>query len=238
MAEQFFVSKIEDGNLAWRYGSAPDVEANRSKWFAKIGIDPQKVVLASLVGGADVRIVTAKDAGQGILVPDPDIPDADILITNDPSLKLMTVLADCLGIAVFDPEHGAIGLAHAGYRGVNQYVPQKMIQAMTDAYGTDPKKLIVRLSPGLHADYALFDEEHIEERFTETFWAAYIEESGNNERPWKVDWIQAALDQLEELGVKVPPYPADTYTGPYFSHRRSTVNSEPEARYAVIAGFQ
>lgn len=235
---QFLVSQIGDGNMAWRHGSAPSVTENRERWFEKNKVKGKDVVLASLVGGADIRFVTVADAGVGILTPDLDIPDADILISDDPNLKLMTVLADCLGVAVFDPANHAIGLAHAGYRGVDQYVPTKMVEAMIERFDSNPADLIVQLTPGLNGSHSLFSEGQMEERLTETFWAGYTEESGDVERPWRVDWIQAALDQLAELGVAVPEYPSDTFTGPYFSHRRSVINKEAEGRFAVLVGWQ
>ncbi|CAN5182587.1 peptidoglycan editing factor PgeF [soil metagenome] len=233
----FRVSTLEDGNMAWRWGIAGEVLGNRSEWLKSVGVEPQSVALASLVGSDAIRLIGESDLGWGMLSFDDSLPDADILLTSTPGARLMMVVADCLSIAVFDPAHSAIGLAHAGHPGVNLEVPRKLIAAMVREFGSRPQDLEVHISPARDTHQATYDDHFLATRFTAHFWPHYTTPSGDAVRPWKVDWIQAALDQLESCGVVVPGYPEDTYTGPYFSHRRSEATGEPEGRFAVLAGF-
>ena len=45
------------------------------------------------------------------------VPGADALITASPGLLLGVLVADCAPILLADPVSGAIGVAHAGWRG-------------------------------------------------------------------------------------------------------------------------
>jgi copper oxidase (laccase) domain-containing protein len=233
----FKVSHLEDGNMAWRWGIAGEVLGNRSEWLKSIGVEPQTVALASLVGGDAIRMIGHSDLGWGMLSFDDSLPDADILLTNTPGARLMMVVADCLSIAVFDHANRAIGLAHAGHPGVNLEVPRELIMAMMREFGSRPEDLEVHVSPARDTHQATYDDHFLATRFTAPFWTHYTIPSGDPLRPWKVDWIQAALDQLESCGVEVPDYPEDTCTGQYFSHRRSEATGEPEGRFAVLAGL-
>lgn len=233
----FRFSTLADGNMAWRWGEAGDVLANRNTWLKSLGIDPRHVALASLVHGDAVREVGAADLGRGMLAYDAELPDADILVTNLPGAFLMMVVADCLAIGVVDRVQGAIGLAHAGHPGVNIGVPGKLVKAMVELYGSQPENLEVFLSPARDTHQALYDDEFMRTRFTANFWPRYTIPSGDAERPWKVDWIQAALDQMRAEGIIVPKYPEDTVTGQYFSHRRSEMRGEPEGRLGVVVGI-
>lgn len=233
----FRCSKRGDGNMAWRWGEAGEVLGNRSAWLKSIGVNPGDVALASLNHGDAVRVVGPDDLGWGMLSYDDSLPDADILITNLSGARLMMVVADCLAIAVFDRVTKSVGIAHAGHPGVNLGVPRKLIGAMVSEFGSNPADLEVRLSPARDTHQATYDDHFLSTRFTADFWPRYSFPSGDSERPWKVDWIQAAIDQLTSTGVVVPGYPEDTVTGDYFSHRRSESTGEPEARFAVVAGW-
>ena len=71
----------------------------------------------------------------------------DGLITNVPGLALRIVVADCCAVYLVDPVKRAIGLVHSGKKGTEAKISVTAIAAMTAEYGSDPRDLLVRLSP-------------------------------------------------------------------------------------------
>lgn len=77
------------------------------------------------------------------------IPGVDALITNIPNLALIIKTADCLPIFLFDPKNMAIGLVHAGWRGVAAKIHIKTVERMTKEYGTKPQNIIAAIGPAI-----------------------------------------------------------------------------------------
>jgi len=82
------------------------------------------------VHGSDVLTVS----GPGVS------GEADALVTGTPGLPLAIFTADCLGV-VFESE-GAVGVAHAGWRGLNAGVLEATREIMT-VLGGAPMRAIV-----------------------------------------------------------------------------------------------
>lgn len=76
-------------------------------------------------------------------------PEADALITNKKGLTLAIFTADCLPIFILDPEKGAIGIVHAGWRGTMNRIVQRTIEEMKRAYQTNPSSCLAGIGPGI-----------------------------------------------------------------------------------------
>lgn len=70
-----------------------------------------------------------------------DIEGVDALITNQKGVTLVTYYADCTPLFFVDTNKKAIGLAHAGWRGTVGRIGEKVVQKMTELYGTNPSDL-------------------------------------------------------------------------------------------------
>jgi copper oxidase (laccase) domain-containing protein len=86
-----------------------------------------------------VVAVTASDAAAR--------PEADGLVTNDPSVCLGVYVADCCAIYLVDPERRAIGLLHSGRKGSELGIARAGVERMVAEYGCDPAGMIAQLSP-------------------------------------------------------------------------------------------
>ncbi len=73
----------------------------------------------------------------------------DGLITAEPGCGLTMNYADCAPILLYDPVREAIGLGHAGWKGVVNDLPGAMVRAMERAYGSDPAELIAGVGPSI-----------------------------------------------------------------------------------------
>jgi YfiH family protein len=92
----------------------------------------------------------------------------DGMITNVPGLVLAIQTADCLPVLLADPEHRAIGAFHAGWRGTLARIVEKGIGEMRRRFGTDPKRILAAIGPGIHACCYVVGEE-LREQFQSQF---------------------------------------------------------------------
>lgn len=124
--------------------SVPDekerVYANRRRAYGLYGRDTDTVVHAHLTHGSDVGRVTQVHNGTWY-------PEVDGIITNEPGCALTMNYADCTPIFLYDPEHHAIGLGHAGWQGTVKDLPGAMVRAMQRAFGSRPSSLLAGIGP-------------------------------------------------------------------------------------------
>ena len=76
-------------------------------------------------------------------------PRTDGVITECKEVLLTTVHADCLPVWLYDEEHEAIGLVHAGWRGTLAGIAPKAVKLMQKTYGSDPSKMKAAIGPGI-----------------------------------------------------------------------------------------
>jgi len=137
-------------NLGLHVGDDPQrVLANRALVLKALGFGPGQLVLAAQVHGSQVAQVGAADAGRGSSDGATALPGADALITATPGLLLGVLVADCAPILLADPVSGAIGVAHAGWRGTAGDVAGNTVRAMVAAFGTRPDDLRALIGPSI-----------------------------------------------------------------------------------------
>ena len=117
-------------NLRPGQGDGPEaLWENYHRFFAALGLNESRAVLSQQTHTANIRRVTAADAGKGLLRPR-DYTDVDALITDEPGLSLTVFSADCGTVLLYDPVRQAIGAVHAGWRGCAAGIVQKTVAAM------------------------------------------------------------------------------------------------------------
>lgn len=134
-------------NLAYGRGdSMENVEANLRILTDALHIDFNHLVLTRQTHSDIVRVVTDADC-NGFCHR--DYPECDALVTNTPGVALLIFTADCTPLLFHDPVTGAVGAAHAGWRGTAQAIGPKTVQAMVDAFGCDPKNIRAAIGPNI-----------------------------------------------------------------------------------------
>jgi len=118
------------------------VQANHELLCACLGLPLAAVVTARQVHGAHVAAVRSSD--QGTVVP-----ATDALITDQPGVALLLRFADCAPVVLYDPRRRAIGLAHAGWRGLVAGVVPGAVAALQTAFGCRPADLIAAVGPAI-----------------------------------------------------------------------------------------
>ena len=115
---------------------------NRRKFAAAIGVKPDRFTTCAQVHGNNVQVVTEDLIGRGAVSFADTIPETDALITNLADVPLLLFYADCVPVLLADPVTGAIGLAHAGWRGTAAQIAKKTVRAMIEAFGVNPDNLL------------------------------------------------------------------------------------------------
>ena len=147
-------SDIVEGTLNLALHVDDDVEKvlrNRKAFAKAIGVDANRFTTCQQVHGSKVVQVTKELVGSGAKDFANTIADTDALISNLPDVPLMLFYADCVPVLLADLETGAIGLAHAGWRGTVANIGAKTLAAMGEAFGTKPENVLAAIGPSIGA---------------------------------------------------------------------------------------
>lgn len=134
-------------NIGMHRGDAPEnVSKNYEILANALSFDTKNLVLTRQTHSDIVRTVTKTDAAG---LDHSAYPECDALITNDPGTALVVFTADCTPILLHDPITGAVGAAHAGWRGTAANIAGKTVEAMVRAYGCDPANIHAAIGPNI-----------------------------------------------------------------------------------------
>ena len=209
-------------NLSWtRCGSPEEVIANFKIFAEGAGIDYDDMAVVNHEHGANVLRIAHEHRGRGFY-KDP-LPPCDGIITDDPTVTLVTSHADCGAYFFYDPVHRAIGMAHAGWKGTLLRIGTEMARRMAEEFDTDPSDIIAATGPCICRDCFEVDAD-LGEKFQSEFGYPGI---SRPDRPGKayVDLELAAAVQFVEAGIRpesITLMNACTYENRqhFFSHRR------------------
>ena len=113
-----------------------------------LGFIPEDVVIARQTHSDIVRKVGKADRGAGLYrekLPE----ECDALITGEPGVALMVSTADCTPILFHDPVTGAVGAAHAGWRGTASAIGAKTVEAMCAEFGCKAENIRAAIGPNI-----------------------------------------------------------------------------------------
>ncbi|MBF0619578.1 MAG: peptidoglycan editing factor PgeF [Candidatus Omnitrophica bacterium] len=130
---------FKDGDAAFKDKFV--LTSAQKSWLQGYGVRPGKVLFPKQVHGADVWCVTSQNADALF------VHEADAVITNEPGLAVAVRTADCLPALFYDPVRRVIAAVHAGWKSSHLKIVGATLQAMKDAYGTDPKDVKAAIGP-------------------------------------------------------------------------------------------
>lgn len=199
--------KYSSMNFTFTRGDNPEHVMENYRRMAKVlGVDKERMVLSYQTHTVNVKKVTEEDAGKGI-VKDRDYQDIDGLITDVPGITLVTFYADCVPIYILDPIHKAIGLSHSGWRGTVKRMGRVTLNAMKEAYGTNPSDVLCCIGPSICKECFEVGEEVIlefEQTFGKLYWndLFYRKENGKYQlNLWKANEIILREEGVTQIQV-------------------------------------
>ena len=134
-------------NLGFHRGDPEEnIAENYRRLGSAIGFDPENCVLTRQTHSDIVRVVTPGDRAG---LDHRNYPECDGLVTATPGLALVIFTADCTPLLFWDPVTGAVGAAHAGWRGTVAQIGKKTVETMVSAFGCDPKNIRAAIGPNI-----------------------------------------------------------------------------------------
>lgn len=214
------------------------VAANHRHIYEALGVSASQVVTAHQVHGTRVETIDHVQLGdlqggdQGAVMA-----DTDALITDRPNVMLMLRFADCMPILFHDPVVGAIGLAHAGWRGTISNVAGATVAAMSERFGSDPSDIIAGLGPSIRA--CCYEVGDIVTKAAAATWSApdvFFHRQANGALHF--DLVRANRHWLAQAGVhhvEVAPFCTACHTDQFYSHRAEAGRT---GRFAALIGIK
>ena len=203
---------------------APDrVRENRARMASVLGVAPTHFVTCYQVHSPDVIVAETPWTRE-------NAPRADAIVTRMPGLAIGASTADCGPILFADAEAGAIGAAHAGWKGALTGVLEATIAAM-EKLGAQRGRIRAALGPMIRQPNYEVGAEFVQ-RFTAVddanarfFAPATRPDHAMFDLPGYIRsrLERAEINSVEDLGLC-------TYADParFFSYRRTTHRAEPD----------
>lgn len=204
-------------NLGGNVGDDPAaVLENHRRMYAALGLNRDRACSVWQVHSADIVYAPGPAAGRRWLAA------ADGLITDQPDTPLSMRFADCTPILAADVRRGAIGIAHAGWRGTVQGIGGALVRAMTTAFGSRPADVHAVIGPAIGSARYQVGEEVVA-AVNAHFGAGHglIRRDEADGSAWLDLWAANKLD-LERAGVagiETAGLCTSEHTDDFFSHR-------------------
>lgn len=214
----YAVSTVADGSMKSPDRNFKTVLAARQAFLKQNDVSAHDATLVQVTYETDdfCRYATLTDDDRGDGITRPPTYAADALVVTQPGHALFLPLADCIGAVVYDESQNILMLSHLGRHNLEQQGGTRCIEYLVEKHGSDPKNLIVWLSPAASKrSYPLyaFDNRSLHD---------------------------VAVEQLVTAGVAkenitISPIDSATDTN-YFSHSQFLKgNRDSDGRHAVVA---
>lgn len=235
------------------------VKENRRVFFEKHSIDFGRVINIAGSHSNNIFFAQEKDAGSGSLDPKTRVKNFDGLITNVKNIYLMVTGADCFPIFFYDRKNHAIGIAHAGWKGVLNGVSIEMIKRLNPAPFVDKNNharsavnkrcgIKVWIGPGIqkcHFEVKAAPEgseprpeDSGREDVADLFSKKYSQFVTKNNDKFFIDLSAIIAHQLMENGIdskNITQHPGCTFceTNKWFSFRRDKPKNVEAAAFMI-----
>lgn len=172
----------------------------------------------------NIEMVTKEDAGKGSISYEESIKDTDGFFTFDKNILLTLCFADCVPIFFLHEDTGAIGLAHAGWKGTVNGIADGMVK-LYQKNGIEEKEIRVIIGPSICKKCYIVDEPII------TLVKNRLGDNGNHlfhqlkENQFELDLKEVNKTILLQAGIlaeniHVTDFCTSCHEKDFFSHRR------------------
>lgn len=188
--DQGIVALTSDGSIDFTCADfdVPLTVSQRAYLQKICGVNIPQVFWRKQIHGDDILVA------RGGVKASKDCPDADAYITDERNLPIAIRTADCVPVFIFDADHRAIGLAHAGWKGTFKSIAAKTVQRMQEKYASQPSGLKIYLGPSIRECCYQVGAEFLDH------FPSHVNDRGGR---LYADVISANCDQLLQAGVRL-----------------------------------
>ncbi|MDO4159149.1 MAG: peptidoglycan editing factor PgeF [Prevotellaceae bacterium] len=203
------------------------IKRNREALCTELGIETDRLIMPHQTHGTEIMQI----ADDFLSLPSPIqkmiLEGIDALITDIKGICIGVSTADCIPIILYDTEHHATAVVHAGWRGTVKRIVCKAIYAMHLSYKSKPSNLIAVIGPGISLKAFEVGDEVYEQFASEGFDMNTISE---RKTKWHIDLKECNRQQIISSGIlesNVSTLDICTYNNveDYFSARRLGIDS-------------
>ena len=180
--------------------SSEKIKEQISKIEHEIGYKFGRIIRAKQTHSNNIRIINQDNINE-------NFENVDGLITNLKDVALVTSVADCQGILLYDTKNKIIGNIHSGRRWTLSRIGTNAINMMVEEFRSDPEDIKVYISPSIHkCCFEVWEElkHHFEEEFNEIDMVDIIEtgEFKDREQKYFIDIVEINKRVLLNLWIK------------------------------------
>jgi len=200
------VSEDVYSNMNMGMGRGEDAMRVRENYriFARsLGVQADSFVTSQQTHTVNVRRIFAEDKGKGVFL-ERGYCDVDGLITDSPEVTLVIFGADCVPIFLVDTQNHAIGMAHCGWMGTGKRMAEKIVEEMTQAFGTKPENIVAGIGPSIGKCCFQVEDDPVVRLFREhiSFAEDIISDDPCEEGKYRIDLWETNRRLLWNMGVR------------------------------------
>lgn len=216
-------------SLNTSFGVGDDPENVRCNRLAiQDRLDADMLVFARQVHGADIRVVTAKDAFRSFTEPGRP-PEVDALVTNVRNHFLVVQVADCQPVFLYDTVRQVTANIHSGWRGSISNIIGRTIRTMQKEFGTAPGDILAGIGPSLGPCCAEFI--HYRREIPRNLWP--YKNSDHHFDFWAISRDQLAAAGVPQQSIISSDMCTRCNTDLFFSYRGEKITG----RFAAVIGL-
>lgn len=222
-----FCSKVEDGNMSYKFGVKEQVAQNIQEYLKKINILQEKTYNLKILNSDKIRHLTRDNITNEI--------EADAVIITEPDIYIYLAFGDCIPFIAYDEKKKILGYAHLGWRSICVKLHNKLINEMVKNYECDIEDIKIIFGPSVSASSYAFPNPAQKDM---SDWKNYV---FLKESLYYIDLEGYIINDIKMLGIveeNINRNIIDTASDDeFFSHYRSMHNKEvEEGRFIFGAG--
>jgi len=177
-----------------------EINSNFNKLQDSLNYKFRKFVKGNQTHTNTVEVITENNINN-------EFKDTDGLITNLKNVALITNLADCQGILLYDKEKQVIGNIHSGWKGTLNRIVKNAINLMIFNYNCNPKDIEAYICPSIMKCCFEVDSD-VKDLFINEFKDININscidlgEVKDNKQKYFIDTISINKQVMMNLGLK------------------------------------
>lgn len=228
-------------NMGLHVGDDPaHVVANRQLLAQQLELPFESWTCADQVHGTQVCQVMAGGAGRESL--ENVIQATDGLYTDQEGVLLASFYADCVPLFFLDPASGAIGLAHAGWKGTVGRIAEEMVHALEKQFQAKKEELLVAIGPSIGGCCYEVDERIVAHvRVSAKRWEDAVQPSKNGRYMLDLRTLNTRIlleAGISETNILATGWCTSCRTDLFFSHRKEAAAAGTTGRMASFIAWK